>query len=117
STCGAIRREKELELEVVTGRVHGWDGGDTLATLGEVIRMGSVAFLPDHRDRYLILFPTVLVMLSVSPRMSAFIFEGSYPLSSIHVSKLEDNDQHKNAFEISELVIGTAAIKRHQCYQ
>ncbi|XP_045618829.2 rho guanine nucleotide exchange factor 7 isoform X1 [Procambarus clarkii] len=101
STCGAIRRQKELELEVVTGRVHGWDGGETLGSLGEILRMGSVAFLPDHQDRYLVLFPTVLIMLAVSPRMSAFIFEGSYPLSSIHVSKLEDSDHHKNAFEIS----------------
>ncbi|XP_042229571.1 rho guanine nucleotide exchange factor 7-like isoform X2 [Homarus americanus] len=101
SNCGAIRRQKELELEVVTGRVHGWDGGDTLGTLGEVVRMGSVALLPDHRDRYLVLFPTVLVTLAVSPRMSAFIFEGSYPLTSIHVNKLDDNDHHKNAFEVS----------------
>ncbi|KAK7081482.1 Rho guanine nucleotide exchange factor 6, partial [Halocaridina rubra] len=75
ANCGSIRRQKELELEVITGRVHGWDGGETLGTLGDVIRMGSVALLPDHRDRYLVLFPTTLVMLAVSPRMSAFIFE------------------------------------------
>ncbi|XP_047489051.1 rho guanine nucleotide exchange factor 7-like isoform X1 [Penaeus chinensis] len=101
STCGAIRRQKELELEVVTGRVHGWEGGDSLGTLGEVVRMGSVALLPDHRDRYLVLFPATLVMLSVSPRMSAFIFEGNYPLSSIQVTKLEDGEHYKNAFEVS----------------
>ncbi|XP_071518166.1 rho guanine nucleotide exchange factor 7 isoform X1 [Panulirus ornatus] len=101
STCAAIRRQKELELEVVTGRVHGWDGGESLGALGDVVRMGSVALLPDHRDHYLVLFPTVLVMLAVSPRMSAFIFEGSYPLSSIRVNKLDDGDHHKNAFEIS----------------
>lgn len=75
SVCGALRRQKELELEVVTGRVHGWDSGDSLGALGEVLRMGSVALMPDHRDRYFVLFPAMLVVLSVSPRMSAFIFE------------------------------------------
>ncbi|CAL4103827.1 unnamed protein product, partial [Meganyctiphanes norvegica] len=99
--CGSIRRQKELELEVVTGRVHGWDGGESLATLGEVICMGSVALLPDHRDRYLVLFPATLVTLAVSPRMSAFIFEGNYPLTAVHVNKLEDGDHYKNAFEVS----------------
>lgn len=105
SVCGAIRRQKELELEVVTGRVHGWEGGDSLGALGEVLRMGSVALLPDHRDRYFVLFPAMLVMLSVSPRMSAFIFEGSYPLSGISVNWLEDGDHHKNAFELSGPVL------------
>lgn len=105
SVCGALRRQKELELEVVTGRVHGWDGGDSLGALGEVLRMGSVALMPDHRDRYFVLFPAMLVMLSVSPRMSAFIFEGSYPLSGIHVTRLEDGDHHKNAFELAGPVL------------
>lgn len=118
SSCGAIRRQKELELEVITGRVHGWDGGETLGALGEVIRMGSVALLPDHRDRYLVLFPTTLVMLAVSPRMSAFIFEGSYPVHNIHVSILEDGDHHKNAFEVvgplAEPIIAVCQTKDDQ---
>ncbi|KAG0722696.1 Rho guanine nucleotide exchange factor 7 [Chionoecetes opilio] len=105
SVCGALRRQKELELEVVTGQVHGWEGGESLGALGEVVRMGSVALLPDHRDRYFVLFPAMLVMLSVSPRMSAFIFEGSYPLSGINVIRLEDGDHHKNAFELSGPVL------------
>lgn len=75
SSCTSIRRQKELELEVVTGRVHGWEGGESLGTLGDVVRMGSVALLPDHRDRYLVLFPATLVTLAVSPRMTAFIFQ------------------------------------------
>ncbi|XP_066967640.1 rho guanine nucleotide exchange factor 7 [Macrobrachium rosenbergii] len=118
SSCSSIRRQKELELEVVTGRVHGWDGGETLGALGEVLRMGSVALLPDHRDRYLVLFPTTLVMLAVSPRMSAFIFEGNYPLKSIHVTKLEDGDHYKNAFEVTgppaERIIALCQTKEDQ---
>ncbi|XP_067007104.2 rho guanine nucleotide exchange factor 7 isoform X2 [Anabrus simplex] len=100
STCSATRRQKELELEVLTGGVRGWEGED-LSSLGEILHMGSVAVGPDHRDRYLVLFPTTLLILSVSQRMSAFIYEGKLPLTAITVSKLEDAESYKNAFEIS----------------
>lgn len=72
--CSTTRRQKELELEVLTGGVRGWEGED-LQILGDIVHMGSVAVGPDHRDRYLVLFPTNLLMLSVSQRMSAFIYE------------------------------------------
>jgi len=81
SACSAVRRQKELELEVVTGGVRGWEGED-LRTLGDIVHMGSVAVGPDHRDRYLVLFPNTLLMLSVSHRMSAFIYEVIYPYPS-----------------------------------
>nr|CAD7443878.1 unnamed protein product [Timema bartmani] len=84
SACSSMRRQKELELEVLTGGVRGWEGED-LSCLGEILHMGSVAVGPDHMDRYLVLFPTTLLMLSVSQRMSAFIYEPfvtSYPLYS-----------------------------------
>ena len=42
--------------------------------------MGSVAVGKEHSDRYFVLFRTTLVMLSVSPRMSAFIYEVSVPI-------------------------------------
>ena len=71
-----VRRQKELELEVLTGGVRGWEGQD-LSTLGDIVHMGSVAVGPEHRDRYLVLFPTTLLILSVSHRMSAFIYEVS----------------------------------------
>lgn len=72
-----MRRQKEMELEVVNGGVRGWEGED-LTNLGDILHMGSVAVGPDHRDRYLVLFPTTLLMLSVSQRMSAFIYEVSH---------------------------------------
>jgi Rho guanine nucleotide exchange factor 7 len=59
---------------VLTGGVRGWEGED-LSCLGEILHMGSVAVCPDHRDRYLVLFPSTLLILSVSQRMSAFIYE------------------------------------------
>ncbi len=69
-----MRRQKELELEVLTGVIRNWEG-DSIQTLGEIIHMGSVAVGSDHKDRYFILFPQYLVILSVSARMSAFIYE------------------------------------------
>lgn len=121
STCSATRRQKELELQVLTGPVRNWQGQD-LTTLGDIIHMGSVAVGPDHRDRYFVLFPQTLLILSVSQRMSAFIYEvssennnshsrnafkhlfflqGKLPLTGIAVNRLEDTDTIKNAFEIS----------------
>ncbi|PNF17134.1 Rho guanine nucleotide exchange factor 7 [Cryptotermes secundus] len=104
SSCSATRRQKELELEVLTGGVRGWEGED-LSCLGEILHMGSVAVCPDHRDRYLVLFPSTLLMLSVSQRMSAFIYEGKLPLTGINVTKLEDTEAYKNAFEITGAMI------------
>lgn len=74
ATCAATRRQKELELQVLTGPVRGWEG-QSLAALGDIIYMGSVAVGPQHHDRYLVLFPSTLLLLSVSHRLSAFIYE------------------------------------------
>ncbi|XP_017854258.1 rho guanine nucleotide exchange factor 7 isoform X2 [Drosophila busckii] len=104
ATCSATRRQKELELQVLTGPVRNWQGQE-LSTLGDIIHMGSVAVGADHRDRYFVLFPQTLLILSVSQRMSAFIYEGKLPLTGIVVHRLEDTDQIKNAFEISSPLI------------
>lgn len=74
SICSATRRQKELELQVLTGPVRGWQGQE-LSSLGDIRHMGSVAVGADHRDRYFVLFPKTLLILSVSQRMSAFIYE------------------------------------------
>lgn len=63
-------------MEVLRGGVRGWEGED-LVTLGEILHMGSVAVGPQHTDRYLLLFQSMLVILSVSHRMSGFIYEVS----------------------------------------
>ncbi|KRF81932.1 uncharacterized protein RtGEF isoform X1 [Drosophila virilis] len=104
ATCSATRRQKELELQVLTGPVRNWQGQE-LSTLGDIIHMGSVAVGPDHRDRYFVLFPQTLLILSVSQRMSAFIYEGKLPLTGIIVNRLEDTDAIKHAFEISSPLI------------
>lgn len=60
----------------MTGEVRGWPGGE-LTSLGDVLHMGSVAVGPSHQDRYLVLFPSALLLLSVSKRVSAFVYEVS----------------------------------------
>lgn len=104
SSCSATRRQKELELQILTGPIRGWQGQE-LSTLGEIFHMGSVAVGPEHKDRYFVLFPQTLLILSVSQRMSAFKYEGKLPLTGISVNRLEDTDQIKNAFEITGSLI------------
>jgi RhoGEF domain len=42
ASSSAIRRQKELELQILTGPIRGWEG-DELSTMGEILHMGSVA--------------------------------------------------------------------------
>ena len=72
--CAKARRQKELELEIMTGTIQNWEG-EELATLGEILHMGSVSVGSDRKDRHFILFPSTLLILSVSARMSGFIYE------------------------------------------
>ena len=45
-------------------------------TLGEILHMGYVNVGPvDQKDRYFVLFSSTLLILSVSARMSGFIYE------------------------------------------
>ncbi|XP_066255071.1 uncharacterized protein RtGEF isoform X1 [Euwallacea similis] len=104
TTCLATRRQKELELQVLTGPIRGWEGPN-LTKLGEIIYMGSVAVGQHHHDRYFVLFPTTLVILSVSHRTSAFIYEGKLFLAGLTVTPLEDTETIKNAFEIGTPMI------------
>ena len=73
---------------------------------------------PSKKDKYLVLFPSTLLMLSVSNRLSAFIYEvvlstllhllqlncskGKLPLSGLNVSRHEaETESSKCTFEIS----------------
>ncbi|CRL01258.1 CLUMA_CG014472, isoform B [Clunio marinus] len=100
SSSSAIRRQKELELQILTGPIRGWEG-EELSTMGEIIHMGSVAVGKEYQDRYFILLHQNLLILSVSQRMSAFKFEGKIPITGINAMRLPDTDTIKNAFEIT----------------
>ena len=83
--CAKQRRQKEMELEIMTGTIRGWEGED-LHSLGDIIHIGSVTVGPtDQKDRYFVLFASNLLILSVSSRMSGFIYEVTFH-SSVEIS-------------------------------
>lgn len=103
SACQKIRRQKEMELEVMSGNIQGWEGEDIRA-LGDILHMGLVVFLTEdqeRKDRYLVAFPQNLVILSVSPRMNAFVYEGKLPMSGISINKLDPTEGRQHSFEIT----------------
>ncbi|TKC53321.1 hypothetical protein EI555_017903, partial [Monodon monoceros] len=136
--CQEVRKRKELELQILTEAIRSWEGDD-IKTLGNVIYMSQVliqcAGSEEKNERYLLLFPNILLMLSASPRMSGFIYQvkhilnlysivycgsenhfqacfefcvqyymhlfGKLPTTGMTITKLEDSENHRNAFEIS----------------
>nr|BAH13225.1 unnamed protein product [Homo sapiens] len=78
--CQEVRKRKELELQILTEAIRNWEGDD-IKTLGNVTYMSQVliqcAGSEEKNERYLLLFPNVLLMLSASPRMSGFIYQGA----------------------------------------
>ncbi|KAL2087808.1 hypothetical protein ACEWY4_016636 [Coilia grayii] len=102
--CQEVRKRKELELQILNETVRNWEGED-IRTLGSVLYMSHVSILSpgseEKQERYLLLFPHVLLMLSASTRMSGFIYQGKLPLTGMAVTRLEDGDQLRNTFEIS----------------
>uniref|UniRef100_A0A8D3BYK4 Rac/Cdc42 guanine nucleotide exchange factor 6 n=1 Tax=Scophthalmus maximus TaxID=52904 RepID=A0A8D3BYK4_SCOMX len=71
---------KNLELQILSEPVRGWEG-DAMKSLGHVAYMSQVHLRngssEEKEERYLMLFPNMLVMLSASPRMSGFIYQVS----------------------------------------
>jgi len=108
SEAARARREKELELEVLTGTVRGWEG-ESIDQLGDIIKMGQlvVGLDSNRKEKYLVLFPHNLLLLSASNRLSAFIYEGKLPLSGLSITKHDEMDSSKFAFEISGSMIET----------
>ncbi|XP_076409849.1 rho guanine nucleotide exchange factor 7 isoform X5 [Peromyscus maniculatus bairdii] len=106
--CQEVRKRKELELQILTEPIRSWEGDD-IKTLGSVTYMSQVtiqcAGSEEKNERYLLLFPSLLLMLSASPRMSGFIYQGKLPTTGMTITKLEDSENHRNAFEISGSMI------------
>ena len=77
TSCAAVRRQKQQELDVLCGSVRNWEG-DEAHRLGELLYMGPVKLLTgpsEVKDRHFVLFSQCVVLLSVSQRLSAFVFE------------------------------------------
>ncbi|XP_043284271.1 rho guanine nucleotide exchange factor 7 isoform X2 [Venturia canescens] len=109
--CASIRKQRELALHVLTGGIKGWEG-EELNTLGEILHVGPVTLVvgAERRDRYFVLFPMNLLVLSTSPRMSSFVYEGKLPLTGIDVVTVADTDDVRNAFEISGPMIESIVV-------
>ncbi|CAL8289506.1 unnamed protein product [Lota lota] len=104
SQCLEVRKRKELELQILTEPIRNWEGDD-IRTLGPVLHMVQTGVFTqgclERNERYLLLFAHTLLVLSPSPRMSGFIYQGRIPLSGMLISRMEDGDKIRNAFEIS----------------
>ncbi|XP_041115406.1 rho guanine nucleotide exchange factor 7-like isoform X3 [Polyodon spathula] len=111
--CQEVRKRKELELQILSEAIRCWEG-EGIKTLGSVLYMSQViiqcAGSEEKNERYMLLFPHVLLMLSASPRMSGFIYQGKLPLTGMTILKLEDSETNKNSFEISGNMIDRIVV-------
>ncbi|XP_052010517.1 rho guanine nucleotide exchange factor 6-like isoform X2 [Xyrauchen texanus] len=103
--CQDLRKRKNLELQILSEPVRGWEG-ENMKSLGQVVYMSQVHMQSssneDKEERYFMLFPNVVVMLSASPRMSGFIYQGRILLTGTTVTKQpEDAETGHYAFEIT----------------
>lgn len=110
-----LRRQKEMELEVMLGNIKNWPVQElgVIDTLGAIVQMGPVNVLQSpegselKKDRYLVLFEANLIILSISSEMTSFSFEFSLPLKDMTMPRLPEASNTKQVtFEL--LSPGTA---------
>uniref|UniRef100_A0A665WPN9 Rac/Cdc42 guanine nucleotide exchange factor (GEF) 6 n=1 Tax=Echeneis naucrates TaxID=173247 RepID=A0A665WPN9_ECHNA len=112
--CQELRKRKNLELQILSEPVRGWEG-DGIKSLGHVAYMSQVHMKngssEEKEERYLMLFTNVLVMLSASPRMSGFIYQGRLSLTGTTVTRhAEDTDGAHYAFDITGSMIDRVTV-------
>ncbi|NWV06800.1 ARHG6 factor, partial [Ptilonorhynchus violaceus] len=104
SQCQELRKRKQLELQILSESIQRWEGED-IKTLGNIIYMSQVMVQcggsEEKEERYFLLFSNVLLMLSASPRMSGFIYQGKLPLTGMTLTRLEDAEGNEHMFEIA----------------
>ncbi|NXS45766.1 ARHG6 factor, partial [Balaeniceps rex] len=104
SQCQELRKRKQLELQILSESIQRWEGED-IKTMGNIIYMSQVMVQcggsEEKEERYFLLFSNVLLMLSASPRMSGFIYQGKLPLMGMTLTKLEDAEGNEHMFEIA----------------
>ncbi|NWY14232.1 ARHG6 factor, partial [Aphelocoma coerulescens] len=104
SQCQELRKRKQLELQILSESIQRWEGED-IKMMGNVIYMSQVMVQSggseEKEERYFLLFSNVLLMLSASPRMSGFIYQGKLPLTGMTLTKLEDAEGNEHMFEIT----------------
>ncbi|NWH37152.1 ARHG6 factor, partial [Chloropsis hardwickii] len=104
SQCQELRKRKQLELQILSESIQRWEGED-IKMMGNVIYMSQVMVQSggseEKEERYFLLFSNVLLMLSASPRMSGFIYQGKLPLAGMTLTKLESAEGNEHMFEIT----------------
>uniref|UniRef100_A0A8C6PR34 Osteoclast-stimulating factor 1 n=1 Tax=Nothobranchius furzeri TaxID=105023 RepID=A0A8C6PR34_NOTFU len=80
--CREVRKKKETELQILTEPIRNWEGDD-IKTLGPILHMTLVKVHTQTSQRG-----------HVCP-------QGRIPLSGMLISRIEDGEKMKNAFEIS----------------
>ncbi|CAG7726680.1 unnamed protein product [Allacma fusca] len=98
--CGVIRKQKEMELEVLGGTIKGWEGTD-VSLLGEIYHMNLVHIGPDLQPRYFVLFANTLLILTYVPESNSLVYEGKIPVSGILLTNVPDKENTINSFEIA----------------
>ncbi|XP_014651699.1 PREDICTED: rho guanine nucleotide exchange factor 6 isoform X2 [Ceratotherium simum simum] len=102
--CQDLRKRKQLELQILSEPIQAWEGED-IKTLGNVIFMSQVMVqygtCEEKEERYFMLFSNVLIMLSASPRMSGFIYQGKIPIAGMVVTRLDEIEGNDCTFEIT----------------
>uniref|UniRef100_A0A8C2LZR6 Rac/Cdc42 guanine nucleotide exchange factor 6 n=1 Tax=Cricetulus griseus TaxID=10029 RepID=A0A8C2LZR6_CRIGR len=106
--CQELRKRKQLELQILSEPIQAWEGDD-IKTLGNVIFMSQVMVqygtCDEKEERYFMLFSNALIMLSASPRMSGFIYQGKIPIAGMVVTRLDEIEGNDCTFEITGNVI------------
>ncbi|XP_023983943.1 rho guanine nucleotide exchange factor 6 isoform X2 [Physeter macrocephalus] len=106
--CQDVRKRKQLELQILSEPIQAWEGED-IKTLGNVIFMSQVMVqygtCEEKEERYLMLFSSVLIMLSASPRMSGFIYQGKIPIAGMVVTRLDEIEGNDYTFEITGNIV------------
>ncbi|XP_011380723.1 rho guanine nucleotide exchange factor 6 isoform X2 [Pteropus vampyrus] len=106
--CQDLRKRKQLELQILSEPIQAWEGED-IKTLGNVIFMSQVMVqygtCEEKEERYLMLFSNVLIMLSASPRMSGFIYQGKIPIAGMVMTRLDEIEGNDYIFEITGNII------------
>ena len=105
-SCLELRRRKEMELEVMLGNIKNCDAFN-VQSFGTIIRMDpvSIQIVPDYtemkKDRYLVLFPQNLLVLSVSSEMTSFVFEAKLRLEDAVIKTSDELIDATNIFEMT----------------
>ncbi|XP_063102528.1 rho guanine nucleotide exchange factor 6 isoform X4 [Cavia porcellus] len=111
--CQDLRKRKQLELQILSEPIQAWEGDD-IKTLGNVIFMSQVMVqhgtCEEKEERYLMLFSNVLIILSASPRMSGFIYQGKIPIAGMVVTRLDEIEGNDCTFEITGNIVERTVI-------